>query len=178
MELFFNPSGNTKWKVTDDCIYYGNKRIEFIDVISVILVPGVGFIKGELNIKLKGKIFPIRLIFSKKQQDDAQIAEKYIKEKASLKSSKDIEYRKKCNVCGQVFCFTQKDLEIKKANQTLVSIYSLKSLSGSIGGLSYSKFENAKRADAALSRIVDYSKCPKCNSSDLTDITPQDKCIN
>ena len=91
------------------------------------------------------------------------------KQKNSInKHSAQKEYRRKCQVCGTVFCFTDSDLEISKMNQQLAALRGFKSITSNS---SYHKYEERKAADAAASKIVNYDRCPKCNSSDLIDIT-------
>ena len=84
--------------------------------------------------------------------------------------NKEKEYRKKCNVCGQIICYTKTDLELSKTNQTLAALYGFKSLTNMVGGSTYKKFEYGKRADMEQARVVDYTKCPNCHSSDLIDL--------
>lgn len=171
MNMEFKSSG-CKWKLLNDCIYYSNltkKKIDLKDIIQVDYMEGMGFVDGEIIIKLKGKHLPIRLKFGRKQERDAEIAKKYIEEHASNElRQKNKEYKKKCNVCGQIICYTETDLKRNKENRTLAGLYSFQSLTSSS---SYHKYEKAKRADSVASHIVDYTRCPHCHSVDLTEIT-------
>ena len=89
------------------------------------------------------------------------------------KQSDQKEYRKQCRVCGAVFCFTDTDLKISRANQNIAAINSMRAIKNSISGSAYHMYEQKKIANSALSRVVNYDKCPKCNSTDLIDITDE-----
>ena len=170
MYMEFKARG-VKWILEDDYIYYNNPTQTIIplqNIIQVELIDNAAFVNGEIRIKLKNKTFPVRLFFNQKQRYEAEIAKKYIEEHSPAKKEK--EYRKKCNVCGQIICYTETDLKNSRENQALTSVYSLRYFLNSFGGSSYDKYENAKLANSANSRIVDYSKCPNCHSSDLTDV--------
>ena len=43
-----------------------------------------------------------------------------------------------------------------------------------LGGTRLASNQQSAAADRALDKIVDYSKCPKCNSSDLSDATEEE----
>ena len=81
------------------------------------------------------------------------------------------EHLIKCNVCGEVFSYSYNDLvrnlQNLKASQrenvgALLSVFS--------GSLVNAQLDNAA-ADRYESKIVDYSHCPKCRSSDLKEIS-------
>ena len=81
------------------------------------------------------------------------------------------EYRKRCNVCGQIFCYTDKDLA---RNQELLNeaVKARKmAVLEALGGTRLASNQNTDRADNIESKVVDYSKCPKCNSTDLVEIS-------
>lgn len=111
-------------------------------LVCIIVVIGVG-------------VYAIKAVANQAKNSTAEI-------------SNDKEYKRQCRTCGAVFCFTDRDLEISKANQTLASLRTFKSITA---GSSYHKYEERKAADSALSKVVHYDKCPKCNSTDLIDIT-------
>lgn len=79
------------------------------------------------------------------------------------------EYRKKCNVCGHIFCYTDSDLyrnkQLAKEAKSSANMAVLEAL----GGTRLASNQQSAAADRALDKIIDYTKCPKCNSTDLTD---------
>ena len=81
------------------------------------------------------------------------------------------EIRKKCRVCGKIFCYDSKDI-IKNDNNTKTM---MRSSIGSVGSLlvatRYDAYELNKISKNASDSIVDYSKCPNCGSTDLKDVT-------
>ena len=87
---------------------------------------------------------------------------------------KDNEYRKKCNVCGHIFCYRDSDLRrnmrLAKEARSSANMAVLEAL----GGTRLASNQQSAAADRALDKIVDYSKCPKCNSADLSDATEEE----
>lgn len=87
---------------------------------------------------------------------------------------KDNEYRKKCNVCGHIFCYRDSDLRrnmrLAKEAKSSANMAVLEAL----GGTRLASNQQSAAADRALDKIVDYGKCPKCNSSDLSDATEEE----
>lgn len=89
------------------------------------------------------------------------------------KSFQAKEYRKKCNVCGKVYCFSDSDIRknLQLANDSKNA--AVNALLQSIGGTAIAASSEMNRSDNLLGKIVDYSKCPNCNSSDITDLTEE-----
>ena len=87
---------------------------------------------------------------------------------------KDNEYRKKCNVCGHIFCYRDSDIyrnkKLAREAQSSANMAVLEAL----GGTRLASNQQSAAADRALDKIVDYSKCPKCNSADLSDATEEE----
>lgn len=87
------------------------------------------------------------------------------------------EHKMRCNVCGKIFCYTDADLEknkihAKKADDLL--------LSSAINGLFVNqvlRIDDENKRERELSKIVNYSKCPNCNSSDISEVTENETSI-
>jgi len=90
------------------------------------------------------------------------------------KNSQKGEYRKKCKVCGQVFCYTEKDLLQNQRLQNKAVLQSGLAAMNAVGGSRLAGNQHSQRADNAEAQIVDYSKCPNCGSHDLIDATDAD----
>ena len=82
-----------------------------------------------------------------------------------------MEYRKRCNVCGQIFCYTDNDLAHNKELLDEAVKARKMAVMEALGGTRFASNQNTDRADSLESKIIDYSKCPKCNSADLADIS-------
>lgn len=96
------------------------------------------------------------------------------KEKYVPKSAEPVEYRKKCNVCGKVFCYSTEDI---KRNMELAKQAKRSAIMGglnAVAGTRYDMYEQTKQAQGALDKIVDYKKCPSCNSTDISDLTEEE----
>lgn len=87
---------------------------------------------------------------------------------------KDTEYRKKCNVCGHIFCYRDSDIYRNKRLAREAKSSANMAVLEALGGTRLASNQQSAAADRALDKIVDYSKCPKCNSSDLSDATEEE----
>ncbi len=76
-----------------------------------------------------------------------------------------MEYRRKCNVCGKIWCYTDRDLQESKSAKTAAGFSALAGIGGALSGnlltmhVTNSAMNNTPKA-------VNYEKCPECNSSD------------
>lgn len=114
----------------------------------------------------------------------AQKAEQAMIEK--LKTG--VEIRKRCNVCGNVFCFNYQDYiknqnlakqadkaELRSALSGLAGGLNMIGGSALVGSSQSNQMENAQsHADILKSQIRDFNRCPNCNSSDLTELTDEE----
>jgi len=89
-------------------------------------------------------------------------------------ASSSKEYRKKCTVCGHVFCYTDEDLRQNLKNAKMGIISSVGTIAAATGGNAYAAYENNKLTEKNKSKIIDYKKCPNCNSTHLVDITEEE----
>lgn len=84
------------------------------------------------------------------------------------------EFRKKCNTCGFVFCFTYEDIRRNKKNANMATLNSIGAVANAIGGTQIEASVQNISTQNYLDKIVDYSKCPRCNSTDLKDLTEEE----
>ena len=86
-------------------------------------------------------------------------------------SAKKQEHRIKCNACGKVFCYTDEDLrrnwDLNDRAQTANNM----AISEALGGTRLMAHKQMDKADSLRGQIVDYSKCPHCNSRDLRELS-------
>ena len=81
------------------------------------------------------------------------------------------EYRMRCNVCGQIFCYTDEDLAKNSENAGMSAISAIGGLASALGGGSIFHTHHLKgQADRYADQIVDYSRCPFCHSTDISEI--------
>ena len=85
-----------------------------------------------------------------------------------------MEYIKKCNVCGNIWCYTDQDIKDNAKNSAVAAISALGSIANAIGGTRYDAYEQNKMSDRALNKVVDYDKCPNCNSKDTKIISKEE----
>ena len=84
------------------------------------------------------------------------------------------EYRVKCETCGHIYCYTQSDLEdnLKHAKNALGA--SIMSFGNALSGTQYGYHANEEKYTRETDKIVDYEKCPKCNSRSVRKLTDEE----
>ena len=84
------------------------------------------------------------------------------------------EYRMHCNVCGHIYCYNRADID--RNNEKLRQAKREGSLAAlnALAGSSYHMYEQHKQMDNSLSQIVDYTRCPKCNSTNVQELTEEE----
>ena len=182
MELSFKAFMQKAWTLTDDRIIVGNKEIMLKDISRVTHNPIVGSdSNGVIQVFHDGNMLGFNtLAYPKKQKEDGIKAAEYIlsvvRGEDPKKKMQQIEkgYRKICNVCGHIFCYTQEDLE--KNNKLRYDATYERSMGKSEWWTTSMVTGNQRqqRADELESRIIDYNKCPKCGSKDIRDATDAD----
>lgn len=86
----------------------------------------------------------------------------------------EIEVRKKCNICGKVFCYNPVDLDNNKKKQSQAVFSAIGSLGGAMSGHYAASAIHQSNANQATNGIVDYNKCPQCGSMDLRTISKEE----
>lgn len=106
--------------------------------------------------------------------DTAEILKMRSKKVEEWKNEGKAEYRKKCNVCGKIFCYTEMDLHNNRVNAGQALASAIGGASSTIGGSSRATMEFGKATDRAADRVIDYNKCPECGSVDLVMLTKEE----
>ena len=86
----------------------------------------------------------------------------------------EAEVRKKCDVCGFIFCYNPDDVAKNKSHAADAALSALSGLSGVFGGNYTMSAVNAGNTNDSLARIIDYNKCPKCGSRSLHELTKEE----
>ena len=77
------------------------------------------------------------------------------------------EVRVKCNVCGHIYCYTAADIERNRQNYNYATLSAISAFANAVGGTMIGARLDSDRAEKSADKIVDYSRCPKCNSTDI-----------
>ena len=80
------------------------------------------------------------------------------------------EHRMRCNVCGKVFCYTDSDIRANQSHAKWATAHAVSSMLGT--KLDY--YGQTKQMQNEVDKIIDYSKCPACNSKDLTELSEKE----
>ena len=85
-----------------------------------------------------------------------------------------MEYRSKCNVCGRIFCYTDKDIKNSNTAALLSAISDFGAAAGAVSGNWGATVVNQNNAQRNEKGIKDFSKCPYCNSDNITLLTDEE----
>lgn len=84
--------------------------------------------------------------------------------------SKTIEYQRICNVCGKIFCYTNKEVRYDRGLTIGLIIRWINSI------LNGSRIENEIVNNAIYAKPwVNFNKCPSCGSTNTRELLPSDK---
>ena len=183
MDFSIHAIARKKWRITDTHLYYEKEEIPVAEIKSFELIrPCNGALgEGQIRVWLKtrracGGTFI--LYFNYKDRHNAANAIKFMqqlspeneKPKMPVKSI----FRKRCKLCGAVYSYTLSDLERNEQYIKKAQMASLNALTNTIGGTHIGAQLSANQATAASDKVVDYSRCPKCNSLDIADISDEE----
>ena len=87
---------------------------------------------------------------------------------------KDREFKKRCNVCGTIFCYKWDDIKKNISSGFNTAISGVGAATNAVGGSAYNSFELNKMADRNKARATDLNHCPNCNSTDLKDLSDEE----
>jgi len=175
MNITLHAGGfNPKWTLQDDRLVSGGTAIMLKDIVDISLQEPIGGLFISVGAMV---VFPrngghVDIPYKGSQLEDAKTAYNYIIENGSDELKERIrlsnaEYRMVCNVCGKITCFYLSDLETNVRLLRQAKLSAGVSILNSIVGTRYDMYEQGKMADAALSRIVDYTRCPNCGSTNI-----------
>lgn len=82
-----------------------------------------------------------------------------------------MEYYRKCNVCGNIACYTDQDLRNNNSQAMISGMAALGSVANAFAGTRYDMYEMNKISNNANSKVVNYQKCTNCGSVDTFLVT-------
>ena len=167
------------WTVTDDKVIMGSKEYAFSDMRKIeYALPTNATENGTFGFITKEEKLVFRTFFYREREEAAEAIAYIIKNSSDPRAKillelEGKEFRMRCRVCGKVTCFTMEDL---RNNQKLLrkaaSAYGLSAFSF-LFSTELSGHENAKRAERLEGQVVNYTKCPHCNSADVELLTDE-----
>lgn len=80
------------------------------------------------------------------------------------------EHRLYCNVCKNIFCYTDEDLRKNKINNSLANNANNRAIAEGLGGSRLMANYKEQESEMYKSKIIDYSKCPHCGSIDIREM--------
>ena len=85
-----------------------------------------------------------------------------------------MEYTKKCNVCGKVFCYTDEDIRENASNSLMAGLNALGGLASLGGGTIFHTQHFTQQGDRYSDKVVNFDQCPYCHSRDVTFCTKEE----
>lgn len=186
MNMTFKAPLMKEWTVTDDKIIVKNKEILLSSITKVTHSPTDNKgTYGVVQVTYGSGVFDFAsLSYPFKQREDGEKAAEFIlnyvggeERKKEIEKQKEIEekgYRKRCNVCGKIICYTLEDLKKNKELERSIGLSGLGQIAGALSGNYAAGATMGQTAEDQKARIIDYNKCPSCGSRDLIDLTDED----
>lgn len=84
------------------------------------------------------------------------------------------EIIKRCNVCGHIFCYNQADIKKNMDNAKNAVWSGIGQIAGGLSGAYTASAVNHTNAQNSLNKIVDFNRCPQCNSTNLSVISDEE----
>lgn len=148
-----------------------------------------GFLKKEVTCAVCGKTTGLnRFKMGETTQGDiiwqcAECAKKYSNNylkidyttgKVEVIPEHESEKRIKCNVCGHVYCYNLRDIKKNQRHAKNAALSSVASIGNVVGGTQLGMHANLSRAEKEMDKIMDFSRCPKCNSVDIKELSKEE----
>ena len=94
--------------------------------------------------------------------------------KAEVIPTQDTEVKVKCNTCGHVYCYNLSDLQRNRQLAKGALVDSVLGVTEAVGGTRIGSQVANARAESKLDKVVDYSRCPHCHSTDVRTISKEE----
>lgn len=75
-----------------------------------------------------------------------------------------MEYRRKCSICGCVWCYTSADEAANRSNTINSVVSSVGTIVSAFAGTRLDTYALSGRADRYGEKVVDFTQCPQCRS--------------
>ena len=86
------------------------------------------------------------------------------------KNSSGNEIRKKCQVCGNIFCYNTNDVRENERNIRASAVATITSVTSGFVGSRYDMYQQSRIADDSRNKVIDFNRCPKCGSRSIVDL--------
>lgn len=85
-----------------------------------------------------------------------------------------MEYRKRCKVCGKIWCYTDEDLKQDTTNSLMGGINAIGQIASAFGGTVFHQQYFADRSENIDRKRVNRNQCPDCHSLDSEEISAEE----
>ena len=85
-----------------------------------------------------------------------------------------MEYIRKCNVCGKIYCYSTDDLKENAANAAVGALSAIGAIASVFEGTRWDTYALNSQSDRHTNRVVNYNKCPSCNSTNTVLLSEQE----
>ncbi len=85
-----------------------------------------------------------------------------------------MEYRRRCRVCGKVWCYTDEDLRRNRSNAVSSAFAAIGGIASAVGGTTAQQHLSYDMMERTSSKVVDYDQCPSCHSKSTSIISEEE----
>ena len=82
-----------------------------------------------------------------------------------------MEYRRKCTVCGKIYCYTDSDVFDNNADKVTAALSGIATVAQLFGGTMLGAYAMSSQRDRYDQRVKDFTRCPYCNSQSTIELT-------
>ncbi len=82
-----------------------------------------------------------------------------------------MEYRRKCTVCGKIYCYTDSDVFDNNADKVTAALSGIATVAQLFGGTMLGAYAMSSQRDRYDQRVKDFTRCPYCNSQSTITLT-------
>ena len=85
-----------------------------------------------------------------------------------------MEYIRKCNVCGKIYCYSDDDVNKNSSNAAMGALSALAGLGSAFGVTVFHTTQSVHLNSLSKSytdKMIDFNKCPECNSTNTVEIS-------
>ena len=180
MEKEYKGLGGETFIFHDDGIEVKNSKYGIVSYANVYKLTTKTFNswgkqKGSMDFSLDIGL-PVKknccIHFDKDELDGMNELYNFILDRANVATKEqNKDHIFKCNVCGQIFCYNLEDIKRNERNATASALSSVGAITSGLFGTRYDMYEQSKMASQNANKVIDYTRCPHCNSQDIVEVT-------
>ena len=109
-----------------------------------------------------------------KEYERSDVPKKVYDYSLTPENQKPHEFRMRCNVCGNVFCYSEMDIKNNEKLRQQANRERRMAVTSALGTTIIESNQHTEAADRYQAQIMDFSRCPKCHSTSLSELSEEE----